>query len=163
MSNPVAPLNWLKLKIPPPVLMILCLVCMYWQAQTWPIIDFSGSGIAYLVVMWCIFGMLLDGFALWAFAQAKTSINPMHPEETSHFIQHSVYNLSRNPMYLGLLMYLFAGVCYFAALSNLLVVLLFVVYMDIFQIKPEEAVLTKLFPDEYPEYCQRVKRWWRFY
>jgi protein-S-isoprenylcysteine O-methyltransferase Ste14 len=35
----------------------------------------------------------------------------------------------------------------------------FVVYINRFQIRPEEAALTKLFGAEYAAYCAKVRRW----
>jgi protein-S-isoprenylcysteine O-methyltransferase Ste14 len=35
----------------------------------------------------------------------------------------------------------------------------FIWYMNSFQIKPEEEMMTQLFGDEYKEYQQKVRRW----
>jgi len=62
-------------------------------------------------------------------------------------------------MYLSLLLYLLAWAVY---LSNVLVLLflpVFVLYINQFQIKPEERVLSSLFGPEYAAYKGRVRRW----
>jgi protein-S-isoprenylcysteine O-methyltransferase Ste14 len=35
----------------------------------------------------------------------------------------------------------------------------FVIYINRFQIRPEERVLASLFPHEYPAYRAKVRRW----
>ncbi|ELR67166.1 Putative protein-S-isoprenylcysteine methyltransferase [Photobacterium marinum] len=36
---------------------------------------------------------------------------------------------------------------------------LFILYMNNFQIEPEEDVLEAMFGDEFREYCRKVRRW----
>jgi protein-S-isoprenylcysteine O-methyltransferase Ste14 len=62
-------------------------------------------------------------------------------------------------MYLGMLILL---LFYGLFLGNGLVFMMlpvFIWYMNSFQIKPEEEMMTQLFGDEYKEYQQKVRRW----
>jgi protein-S-isoprenylcysteine O-methyltransferase Ste14 len=62
-------------------------------------------------------------------------------------------------MYLGLLMVLLGGGVF---LSNAAVFVwppAFVLYMNRFQIAPEEAALSSLFGPEFTSYRKRVRRW----
>jgi protein-S-isoprenylcysteine O-methyltransferase Ste14 len=62
-------------------------------------------------------------------------------------------------MYLGLLLQLTAWASF---LSNWIAVLflpVFVVYINRFQIVPEEQALTSLFASEFVAYQSRVRRW----
>jgi protein-S-isoprenylcysteine O-methyltransferase Ste14 len=62
-------------------------------------------------------------------------------------------------MYLGLLLTLLAWAVF---LSNPLAVALvpvFVLYINRYQIGPEERALSSLFGDEYADYKSRVRRW----
>ena len=84
-----------------------------------------------------------------SFSWAKTTINPTKPAATSFLVTTGPFRFTRNPMYLSLLLYLLAWAVY---LSNLLVFLflpVFVLYINQFQIKPEERVLFSLFGREY--------------
>ena len=70
-----------------------------------------------------------------------------------------VYALSRNPMYLGGLIMLLGWAVF---LSNALAFLLlpgYVLYINRFQIAPEERALTALFGQQYAAYQVRVRRW----
>ena len=70
-----------------------------------------------------------------------------------------VYRLTRNPMYVGLLLLLIAWAIYLSSAWALLGPLAFVQYMNRFQIGPEEKVLEELFGDAFSRYRQKVRRW----
>ena len=94
-----------------------------------------------------------------AFRRAKTTVNPMKPDTASSLVVSGIYRYTRNPMYLGFLLLLMAWA---AALSNVLALvslLAFVLYMNRFQIVPEERMLASRFAQDYAEYRARVRRW----
>jgi len=62
-------------------------------------------------------------------------------------------------MYVGFLLVLVGWSAYLANVAALLLIPMFVVYMNRFQIKPEERALATKFGTEYTEYMQRVRRW----
>jgi protein-S-isoprenylcysteine O-methyltransferase Ste14 len=62
-------------------------------------------------------------------------------------------------MYLGMAAILLGcGITVGAALS-LLVAPVFMVIIELRFIRPEEEMLRGLFPQEFPPYCTRVRRW----
>ena len=69
------------------------------------------------------------------------------------------YRFTRNPMYLGLLLTLLAWAVFLFNPVVLLFVPIFVLYINRFQIKPEEQVLSSLFGAEYMAYKGQVRRW----
>ena len=62
-------------------------------------------------------------------------------------------------MYLSLLLYLLAWGIYLASWPGLLFLPLFVLYINRFQIAPEERALSSLFGEEFAAYKSRVRRW----
>jgi protein-S-isoprenylcysteine O-methyltransferase Ste14 len=70
-----------------------------------------------------------------------------------------IYSLSRNPMYLGFLMLLLGWAIYISNAFAFLFVPAFVLYMNHFQIEPEEQALTARFGQEFMSYAGRVRRW----
>ena len=62
-------------------------------------------------------------------------------------------------MYVGIALLLTAWACYLSALWPFLGPVLFVLYIDRFQIESEERVLKALFGEEYAAYAARVRRW----
>ena len=70
-----------------------------------------------------------------------------------------IYRLTRNPMYLGVLLLLLAWAIYLANVLTVLFLPAFVWYMGRYQIEPEEQALTSLFGPQYTAYAAQVRRW----
>jgi protein-S-isoprenylcysteine O-methyltransferase Ste14 len=62
-------------------------------------------------------------------------------------------------MYLSLLLMLIAWAIFLSSAWALVGPVAFVLYINRFQIKPEERVLAAMFGDAYAEYKGRVRRW----
>lgn len=97
--------------------------------------------------------------AIIGFKLAKTTINPHQPERTSHIVQTGIYAYSRNPMYLSLALLLFAWAGYLQHLGALITPILFVGYIQVFQIAAEERMLLKRFGASYQAYLDKVRPW----
>ena len=104
-------------------------------------------------------GIIIGIVALYAFRKAKTTVDPTNPERASKLVVVSIYKISRNPMYLGMLCILIGFAIRLGNFYTLPVVVLYVWYITTFQIKPEEEALKKLFGQEYINYCVKVRRW----
>ena len=115
---------------------------------------------ASLAVVIGIVGLLIAGNGVAAFRRLQTTVNPTRPETASTLAVDGMYRRTRNPMYLGVLLCLIACGVYLANFASLLFVpTLFVIYMNQFQIKPEEQALTLIFGEEFTNYMLRVRRW----
>jgi protein-S-isoprenylcysteine O-methyltransferase Ste14 len=104
-------------------------------------------------------GASLDAIALLHFLRSRTTVNPLKPASATVLVTRSIYRLTRNPMYLGLATLLFAWAIYLGSLAALAGVPLFILYMNRFQIAPEERALEERFGAEYIAYRARVRRW----
>lgn len=104
-------------------------------------------------------GLLIDFFAIWQFRQAKTTVNPLKPSKATSLVNAGIYQYTRNPMYLGNFMFLLVWLIWLGSLYGLLGLVFYVVYMNHFQIKPEEKALLVLFGDQYAAFCASVRRW----
>lgn len=103
-------------------------------------------------------GLAICGAGVASFRRAGTTVNPMTPEASSALVETGIYAYTRNPMYLGFAT-LLAG--WAVALSNgasLALLPLFVLYLDRYQIRPEERALAPLFGDAFAAYANRVRR-----
>jgi protein-S-isoprenylcysteine O-methyltransferase Ste14 len=83
----------------------------------------------------------------------------MHPERANRLVISGLYRISRNPMYLGLVLSLCGWAWLLGSPIGLLLVWPFARLLVIVQIAPEEAALRERFGDAYLEYCLRVNRW----
>ena len=149
----------LEHKIPPPLAATACALLMWGIAQYSPILALAAPlrwGVALLVLLtgaaFCVAGV-------WSFRQAHTTVNPLKPDTASSLVRTGVYRYSRNPMYVGFALLLLAWACYLAAPWALLGVLAFVLYIQRFQIAPEERALAQIFGDEFQRYRAQVRRW----
>jgi protein-S-isoprenylcysteine O-methyltransferase Ste14 len=149
----------LELKVPPPLVAAIVAAAMWGISHVTPVLE-----VARMYQIWAASAIAVAGgcFAvggLVAFRRARTTVNPMKPEAASSLVASGVYRVTRNPMYVGLLLVLVALAILMAAPVALLGPVAFILYTNRFQIKPEEVVLTKLFGNEYAEYKAKVRRW----
>ena len=104
-------------------------------------------------------GASIDLFSAISFRRARTTVNPMKPENTSVLVTSGAYRFSRNPMYVGLLFVLVAWAVFLSSAWALVGPPLFVLYINRFQIAPEERVLAATFGAAYLAYKSSVRRW----
>ncbi|WP_419238407.1 methyltransferase family protein [Photobacterium leiognathi subsp. mandapamensis] len=149
----------MSLRVPPPILLLLLILGMYLLSRFYPVMTFDFDGKSLFISMLCFIGVIPGFTAIIAFAKANTTIDPRYPQKTSRLVTTGIYRFTRNPMYLGLVFFLFAAAFYFSALSCFVVVPVFIWVMNNFQIEPEEAVLLAMFGEDYQHYCQTVRRW----
>ncbi len=149
----------LELKIIPVIQVAIIAALMYGIAQVLPL-----SSIL-LASKWLIFGIFITigsffGVAgIVSFYIAKTTVNPEKPEKASTLVTTGIYQFTRNPMYVGLVCFLIAWAAWLGSFYSLIFIVVFIFYMNRFQIKPEERALAKLFGQDYQDYCQKVRRW----
>lgn len=147
-------------RIPPPLVATLFGLLACFAARHLP-------GTLELTIEWRIglaLAVLLAGVAVCvagvlSFRHARTTVNPLKPETASALVSSGVYRYTRNPMYLGFATVLIAWSIFLAWPPALLGVLGFVIYMNRFQIGPEERALASLFGSEFAQYCKQVRRW----
>jgi len=113
-----------------------------------------GVALALLVI-----GQSISISGMMSFRRAKTTMNPIKPGAASSLVSSGVYRFTRNPMYLGLSVTLLGWAVFLSNSLALLAVPVFVLYINRFQIDPEERVLSSLFGAEYAAYKEKVRRW----
>lgn len=152
-------MQWLELKIPPPVAALLLGLLAWWLAPLGPAIVWPEAARQGLAVVLVLTGVSLDFSGLVSFVLRHTTINPLRPRQSQALVTTGPYRFTRNPMYLGLACLLTAWAVWLSALLPFAAPLLFVLYITRFQIRPEERALTDLFGQPYIEYMRRVRRW----
>ncbi|WP_026811488.1 methyltransferase family protein [Arenibacter latericius] len=149
----------MKLKIPPLLVVVLFAGLMFILAEYLPVGYFDFFGRKYLMLFLFSMSGLIGIVSLVQFFKAKTTINPSAPSKTTMLVTGGLYEYSRNPMYLALLLLLLGWGLYLGNAFNTLLAAGFVYYMNAFQIIPEEEALFKKFPKEFQKYCVKVRRW----
>ena len=149
----------MKLLIPPPVQGLIAGFAVWGLAKWFPEYVFSFPGQKPLAVAIASSGLLIDLVSVFAFFRAKTTVNPLSPQNTNTLVVSGLYKISRNPMYLGMLLILAGWTIWLGNPLGVLPVFLFIVSITYLQIKPEEHALEEKFGDSYRDYKQRVRRW----
>ena len=150
----------LELKIPPPLVAAAVAGGMYAAASLLPSVLPLPAGVRMgTALALAAAGACFDLGGLVAFRKAKTTVNPLTPTRSSAVVSTGVYRLTRNPMYLGLVLILLGLAVYLASPWALLGPLVFAAYITRFQIIPEERALAARFGAAYTAYCARVRRW----
>lgn len=148
----------LELKIPPLPLALGFGVLMWAIDRWWPQSDRS---LVRTVIALATFGLAVAILvtAIVGFRKARTTVDPMHPEAASAIVTTGIYRYTRNPMYLGFLLALISWAVFLGNVFSALIALLFVAYMNRFQIAPEERALRARFGTSYERYLSSVRRW----
>lgn len=141
---------------PPRIAMTLLLAAIALQLATpslWPTVPaWPGSGLVTGAL-----GFVIMLRAWWLFRQRATAICPT--AKTTALIVNDVYRLTRNPMYVGIVLMLLGVsiatgclLCYVASLSFFLII-------DFVFCPFEENKLEQAFGIEYTRYRNTVRRW----
>jgi protein-S-isoprenylcysteine O-methyltransferase Ste14 len=92
-----------------------------------------------------------------AFKRHRTTVKPF--EVPTSLMTEGVFALSRNPMYLGMVLVLFGLALFLGTLTPFLICIGFGVLLDYRFIRAEERMLADQFAAEWRSYSARVRRW----
>jgi protein-S-isoprenylcysteine O-methyltransferase Ste14 len=149
----------LELKVPPAAVVVFTAALMWLASWALPSFGFVFPAHGLFAVSFAGAGLVTSALGVVSFMRARTTVNPMRPGSSTCLVRSGVYTFTRNPMYLGFLLVLIGWAIF---LSNALAFLLlpaFILYMNRFQIEPEERALASLFAQEFVAYKSRVRRW----
>ncbi|MBM3366774.1 MAG: isoprenylcysteine carboxylmethyltransferase family protein [Betaproteobacteria bacterium] len=149
----------LEHRIPPPLVGLMAAGMMWLLAREFAQYRIPAPGATAAAILLAGIGAAIDVAGLAAFRKARTTINPLRPEKATRLVQSGVYRHTRNPMYPGMLVLLLAWSAYLAHPAALAALPLLVLYINRFEIEPEERAMAKLFGAEFDAYRRRVRRW----
>lgn len=149
----------LENRIPPPLVALVLAAGMWGVAMVAPPLGLEFAIRVPIAVVIALVGLAFDFSGLLAFFRSKTTVNPLKPERASALVTGGIYRFTRNPMYVGMLLFLLAWGVYLDCLLAFAGPVLFVLYMNRFQIGPEERVLRGKFGAPFEDYMGRVGRW----
>ena len=139
---------------------MLLAAALMWVLHHWlPLAQLIGTPWNYLGLLPFVAARVISVAAGTRFRQARTSFDAFNPREASTLVTDGVFRISRNPMYLGLVLVLIGWAIWLGTASPWLVVPLFAILMTVAQIVPEEAALEERFGEAYLAYRRSVGRW----
>ncbi|MBT8140504.1 MAG: isoprenylcysteine carboxylmethyltransferase family protein [Gammaproteobacteria bacterium] len=146
-------------RVPPPLVALLCAIGAWRVSVATKATALAFEPLLWLAVILCVTGSLTALAGMLEFRRQRTTVNPLAPDKATSLVSGGVFQYTRNPMYVGLAI-LLAGIG--LALGNWLAflwLLLFVLYIQLFQIYPEERAMLALFGDQFKTYCAKARRW----
>ncbi|WP_286222494.1 methyltransferase family protein [Marinobacter apostichopi] len=149
----------LELKVPPVVVVAIAVGCMWAVSVISPKINFAIPRVAWFSAGIAVVGVCIAILGVLQFRVAETTVDPRVPEQSTNLVVSGVYRHSRNPMYLGFFLTLCAWGLYLGSVISLLFLPVFIVYMNRFQIVPEERFMHDQFGEVYDKYRSEVRRW----
>ena len=149
----------LELKIPPVVQVLVTASLMWALAIAVPSLDFTLSASPLVAIVFAVIGVAFALCGVLEFRSAGTTVDPRVPEQSVSLVIRGVYRISRNPMYAGFLLVLIAWGMFLSNLASFVLLPVFVIYMNRFQITPEERHMREKFGEAYREYEAEVRRW----
>jgi len=143
-------------RVLPPIWLFLAILASYllnrWFPARFVPVPWNYAGIVIILV-----GGALSIPSALSFRRAGTPVVPFSP--STKLVTSGWYRVTRNPMYLGMVV-VFTGVAVLAgSLGAFLPVPVLITILDFRFIRGEERFLEDIFGDEYRQYRARVRRW----
>ena len=147
----------IKTKFPPPLVALTSGFLIKYTKSIFPNIEIKNKIIfgSFMITS----GLIIILSAIILFKKYKTTITPLKPSKATKLIVNGVYKFSRNPMYLGLLLVLIGVSIMLNPIGGIFFIPLFILYLNYFQIIPEENAMIQLFEGEFLKYKRNVRRW----
>lgn len=151
-------MKFLELKIPPALLVVIFASLMLGVSKIFPNLGLDYSVRLYTFSIIAVVSGIISASGIWSFKAANTTVNPTKPDSSSNLVQSGIYKYTRNPMYLGFACFLFGLGLFLNNIISISMVFAFIAYMTIFQIKPEEQALSKIFGKQFQQYKISTRR-----
>ena len=147
----------IKTKFPPPLVALTFGFLINYTKNIFPKIEIKNEIIfgSFMIIS----GLIIILSAIILFKKYQTTITPLNPSNATKLITDGIYKFSRNPMYLGLLLVLLGISIMINLTGGFFLIPLFILYLNLFQIIPEENAMVDLFKDEFLDYKKNVRRW----
>lgn len=107
-------------------------------------------------LLFLIFGAFLIIRYTVVFNRENTTLQNERP---SSFVKNGFYKYSKNPMYLGGLMFLIGLTIMLGNIISFTIPVFFFLIMNFLCIPIEEKIMNDTFKEEYEKYKKKVKRW----
>ena len=152
-------MSFLEHKIPPPVVALVFGTAMWFLAKWTTPLDVPVGFRTVLAILIGAAGLGVMVAGVFSFSRAKTTVNPLKPDAATALVTGGIYRYTRNPMYLGMLLVLLGWCVFLDSPLAPIGAVGFWLYIDHFQIRPEEKALTALFGGAFTDYMSQVRRW----
>ena len=141
----------------PPVYFLIALVLMFLLNHFMPVSLLIFVPVRVFGGLLVILGLAVTVMAAMLFKNAGTPFRPF--EKPTMLVTEGLYQYSRNPMYLGMVVILFGTWIALGSLSPVIVIPVFFFIIQEGFIREEEKRLEDAFDEDYFKYKEKVRRW----
>jgi protein-S-isoprenylcysteine O-methyltransferase Ste14 len=148
--------------IPPPAILLLTLVAMFFIAgfDHTRILKADNYSLNTLIATALVtIGIAIAVLGIKQFRKSQTTVNPLKPDTASSLVTSGIFKLTRNPMYLGMVLVSLSSVAFYGSAWCLIAVAAFMAFITRFQIVPEERAMESLFDKEFDAYKASTRGW----
>ncbi|PCI49688.1 MAG: hypothetical protein COB49_04645 [Alphaproteobacteria bacterium] len=142
----------------PPVMLVLCLIGIvtvnYFDVAVIILLSGPVKFFGYVLIM---LGVFLPAWGARTFRQHETNILPY--KDPDHIVTTGPFKISRNPMYLGMILVLIGVALLYGTALGFIFPLAYFCVANGYYIPYEEDRMTVVFGDEFTAYKVRVRRW----
>ena len=145
--------------IPPPLLYVLIFLAAVFIQKKIPIDTslFHLQVTKIVGILLLVTSLFFSITSLKKFFKSKNTLIPIKP--ASSLQTNGVYNISRNPMYVGLVFIYLGLTCLIGNWWNIILFPILLLIIQQYVIKKEEEYLERAFGVKYVEYKNKVRRW----
>jgi protein-S-isoprenylcysteine O-methyltransferase Ste14 len=144
-------------KTKPPVYVLAALLAMLAAHMLFPIARIIAFPWSLVGVAPLLLGAALVLHAFRLFGRNKTTAEPFGVSVA--LVTSGPFRVTRNPMYVGILLMLSGIACLFGTVAPWLVVPVLGVVFDVIFVRREEERMEMMFGDDYRRYKAQVRRW----
>lgn len=142
----------------PPVWLVGTIVLAWVQQKFLPLgLSLRGPFVDLLAGVLCGGGILLMAPAIYEMRRQNTTVIPHRVPDT--LVQSGIFSRTRNPIYLGDVMFLAGVLFWLDAVLSLVLVPVFLWVLERRFIIPEENRIRRAFRADWGRYEQKVRRW----
>ena len=143
--------------VPPPLIFLAFFAAGWFIEFVIPISVHTAFIIRYAGWAFAVLSAIITVLGFNEFYLARTTILPNRAAST--LITSGIFRVSRNPLYLSLLLLYIGASIYFSIWWSVVLAPLLVFIMNRYVIRTEEVFLAEKFSELYRAYCARVRRW----
>ena len=146
------------LKLPPPVWAFLTLIIAGAVSRSYPWRGLLDLRITWVGIVLATLGLAISFWAFLLFRRAGTQINPTS-ETNNRLVVRGPFRITRNPMYLGLVLLTFGIAFWVGSLPMFAVPFIVFATTNWVHIPFEEAKMRRQFGAAFDNYTNQVRRW----
>jgi protein-S-isoprenylcysteine O-methyltransferase Ste14 len=145
--------------IPPPLFYIIIFIASELIQKQIPIANSLFHKVTFKIIgiFFIIASSIFLARSFRQFFQSKNTVVLIKPATTLQTT--GIYEISRNPMYVGLILLYLGITCFIGNWWNIIFLPFLILIMQSYVIKREENYLDLEFGQQYTEYRRRVRRW----